>query len=244
MRIVTAVDEPALVPAMRELGGSPWHEFLLHSRVMNRLFGRLYDMHPELQFAGLSDDDGSLLAVGNCVPVHWRDGLERLPDSGVEWAMIAGYETPGAGPANLLSAVQIAVQKSHLGSGLSTPMVAAMREIARKHGLPALVAPVRPVWKARYPLVPMEQYVQWTRADGHPYDPWMRVHTKLGARILRVCHASLTVEGTRDDWQSWTGLWLPESGDYVVDGGLVPVRFDVAKNLGRYVEPNVWMLHP
>lgn len=244
MRIVTAAEEPALESAMRKLGAAPWAEFLVHSKVINRLFGKLYEVRPEFQYAALSEEDGSMLAQANCVPVFWDKPLDTLPDEGVEWAMIAGFESPNAPPANLLCAIQIVVDPKLLNSGLSTPMVAAMREIARRAGLAALIAPVRPIWKQRYPLVPMDSYVRWTRPDGLPYDPWMRVHTKLGASILKVCPASLTIEATRDDWQKWTGLHLPDTGDYVLEGGLVPMHFDVARNVGRYVEPNVWMLHP
>ncbi|HEX2505450.1 MAG TPA: hypothetical protein VHK22_04505 [Gaiellaceae bacterium] len=41
-----------------------------------------------------------------------------------------------------------------------------------------------------------------------------------------------------------TCLAFPESGPYVVDGALVPVEIDVARNVGRYEEPNLWMRHP
>lgn len=243
MRIVTAAEEPALAPAMRELGGSPWPEFLLHSPVMNRLFGRLYDDHPHCQYAGV-DDHGVIVAVGNCVPVRWTNPLESLPREGVEWAVKSAYEVPRTGPDNLLCAIQIVVQPALLGTGLSAVMVRAMREIARRQGLDSLIAPVRPIWKHRYPLVPMERYARWVRPDGLPYDPWVRVHVRLGASIIRVCEASLTVVGTRDDWEKWTGLHVPESGDYTIAGGLVPMHFDAATNQGWYVEPNVWMLHP
>jgi hypothetical protein len=36
-------------------------------------------------------------------------------------------------------------------------------------------------------------------------------------------------------------MTFPEDGDYIVAGGLVPVRF--ANGRGTYVEPNVWMRH-
>jgi hypothetical protein len=34
------------------------------------------------------------------------------------------------------------------------------------------------------------------------------------------------------------------SGRYVVPGALTPVTIDRRRDRGRYVEPNVWMLHP
>src|SRR5258708_31304265 len=40
-------------------------------------------------------------------------------------------------------------------------------------GLGLLIAPVRPSWKDRYPLIPIAEYAAWRRADGLPFDPWM-----------------------------------------------------------------------
>jgi hypothetical protein len=37
------------------------------------------------------------------------------------------------------------------------------------------------------------------------------------------------------------GARLPDDGDYLVPGGLVPVRVEDGR--GIYVEPNVWMRH-
>jgi hypothetical protein len=45
------------------------------------------------------------------------------------------------------------------------------------------------------------------------------------------------------DWESWTGIEFPETGIYVVAEALVPVEVDREKDLGTYVEPNVWMRH-
>jgi len=118
-----------------------------------------------------------------------------------------------------------------------------MRSTAARHGLGDLIAPVRPTWKSRYPLTPMERYVRWRRDDGLPFDPWIRLHVRLGGEILAVCLESLVVRGTVAEWEGWTGLAFPESGDYVVEGGLVPVTIDRARDVGRYADPNLWMRH-
>ena len=101
---------------------------------------------------------------------------------------------------------------------------------------------MRPTWKERYPLIPMERYVRWTRQDGLAFDPWIRLHARLGAEQLEVCPASLRVEGTREEWEAWAGMPFPADGRYAVPGALVPVEF--AGGRGEYVEPNVWMRHP
>jgi hypothetical protein len=50
--------------------------------------------------------------------------------------------------------------------------------------------------------------------------------------------------GTVTEWEEWTEMALPESGNYVVPGALVPITIDRERNEGAYVEPNVWMVHP
>jgi hypothetical protein len=90
--------------------------------------------------------------------------------------------------------------------------------------------------------MPIERYITWRREDGLPLDPWLRVHERLGAEILAPAYASMRVEAPVASWEEWTGQRLPADGDYVVEGGLVPMR--VADGVGVYVEPNVWMRHP
>ena len=53
----------------------------------------------------------------------------------------------------------------------------------------------------------------------------------------------MTITGTVSEWEAWTGMPFPDSGEYVVPGALVPVSIDRELDRGRYVEPNVWVLH-
>jgi hypothetical protein len=50
-----------------------------------------------------------------------------------------------------------------------------MSELACRKRLRRLIAPVRPSWKERYPLTPIERYITWRREDGQLLDPWMRL---------------------------------------------------------------------
>jgi len=38
-------------------------------------------------------------------------------------------------------------------------------------------------------------------------------------------------------------MTFPDSGEYVVEGALCPVAIDKEEGLGRYVEPNVWVVY-
>ena len=39
-------------------------------------------------------------------------------------------------------------------------------------------------------------------------------------------------------------MYFPETGPYVIGGALRPVEMDLERDLGVYIEPNVWMCHP
>jgi hypothetical protein len=104
-----------------------------------------------------------------------------------------------------------------------------------------LVAPVRPSWKDRYPLTPIDRYASWRREDGLPFDPWLRVHARLGARILRPEPRSMEITAPTSDWEAWTQMAFPDDGEYVFPGGLAPLS--VNARTGTYWEPNIWMQH-
>ena len=83
---------------------------------------------------------------------------------------------------------------------------------------------MRPTWKERYPLTPIESYVLWRREDGYHYDPWIRTHERLGAEILSPGAEVDDRRGTRERVGGVDELQFPEDGDYVVPGALVPVQ--------------------
>ena len=101
-----------------------------------------------------------------------------------------------------------------------------MAGLAREAGLGALIAPVRPNRKERYPTIPIERYARWVHDDGTPFDPWVRVHTGMGARLGPALPQSMHITGSAADWESWTGMRFPETGDYVFPAGLATVHID------------------
>jgi hypothetical protein len=71
----------------------------------------------------------------------------------------------------------------------------------------------------------------------------MRVHERLGATILKPEPRSLHISGTLHEWEQWTGITFPVSGDYWFPHGLTTLAIDLDSNRGLYWEPNVWMRH-
>jgi GNAT superfamily N-acetyltransferase len=236
LRIVTAAEEQlSRHPSFKGIHGV-WPEFLMHDRVVNAHWDDLYERRPEFQFYVFDEAEDAVLAEGNTVPVVW-DGT---PESGgVDWAI---PQVRSDAEPTTLCALQAMVRREAQGRGLSRLIVETMGRIAREHGLDCLIAPVRPTLKPSYPLVPIERFVEWRREDGLLLDPWLRTHERLGAEIVGIAEESMRIEGTVEEWETWTGMRFPDDGDFVVGGALVPVRFGSGR--GLYVEPNIWMRHP
>jgi hypothetical protein len=204
---------------------------------MNRYWPLLLEERPDFQFHVLDGDD--VIARARTLPIRWDGTVEDLPD-GIDGALIRGFDEVGA---NVLCAMLIAVPAALRRTGASRLALAGMVELARRHALGSLIAPVRPSWKDRYPLAPIERYAAWRRDDGLLFDPWLRIHERAGGTILKPEPRSLRITGTVAEWEAWTQLAFPETGDYVFPGGLATVAIDREADVGRYWEPNVWMLH-
>jgi hypothetical protein len=237
----TFAQQPEADPQIEQLSHEAWPAFLLHGNIHHWYL--LFEMFPGYQLL-LRDEAGTLIAVGHAVPLFWDGSLSDLPGTIEEILLRAEHAHRSRQAANTLSALAAMVSSQHRGQNLSSAVIQEMRALALQHACTALIAPVRPTWKSRYPLTPMEQYVQWKRSDGAPLDPWIRVHWRLGAQPLCVAPNTLTVEATVQEWEAWTGMAFPESGPYVIPGALQPVLIDCERDAGRYEDPNYWMKHP
>lgn len=241
-RIVTAADDPAFGDFSERLAVEVWPAFMLQDPVASRYWRYLFEYWPQYQFALLQDEE--LVAVGNSLPAPWTAEAAALPDEGWDWILPHAVETHNAGAAPTAQfALQVMVPLKHRGQGWSQKAVAAMADIGRAHSLGHLYAPVRPSGKSQYPLIDMDQYVTWQDERGRPFDPWIRVHLRLGARFVKVCPRSMTITGTLAQWHEWTGLPFPGSGQYTVPGALAPVTADAKADHATYIEPNVWLEH-
>jgi len=83
--------------------------------------------------------------------------------------------------------------------------------------------------------------VEWRREDGAHFDPWVRLHERVGGEILAPAPQSMVIEAPVAEWEEWTAMTFPEDGSYVVPGMLAPL--DVRDGVGVHVEPNIWLRH-
>ena len=238
LRFFTFDERPELEQRKRPLLEA-WPAFMFEDPVAGERWHLLYERFGGFQYFLLDEEVDELVAEVNSLPV--RVDLAALPDRGWDEVMTRG--TDAVDPPNVVTALQVMIAPGRQGQGLSKLCLETMRANAVDHGFAHLVAPVRPSWKARYPLVAIDRYVTWTTDEGLPLDPWLRVHARLGADLVRPCPSSMTITGSVPDWERWTEMAFPDSGRYVVPGALEPVSIDREQDLGTYVEPNVWMHH-
>jgi hypothetical protein len=241
-RLCTLTDVPALEPDLERLVAAGWPRFALESPLDRAYWERLLREFAQYQVL-LVDSQRRLLGVGQSIPFRWDGRPAGLPggwDAVFARAMVDADtgRTPTAA-----AALGITMAAGARGQGLSHLLLRGLRQVAANHNLADLVAPVRPNRKALYPLTPIDRYLAWTLADGRPFDPWLRVHVRLGGEILGICPESMVVTGSVAEWEEWTELAFPDSGPYIVPGALVPVEIDRDRDEGRYVEPNVWVRH-
>jgi len=223
--------------------GDNWPQFMLNDPVAEN-FSDLYARRPEFQFVLVGEDPDEPLALGNSLPLRWDGAPEELPDDGWDWAFLKGFRDLDSGVRpNLLCAIQAVVFHENRGKGLSKYIVEGMRSLAKAEGYAALIAPVRPSRKSDHPDISIDEYVTWTDEDGAPRDPWLRVHHRLGARIIRPCPNAMRIAGSLTDWHGWTGIRFETGGKHIVPGALVAVEVDLEADSAVYVEPNVWMWH-
>ena len=241
IEVFTLDQRPDLESPARSLDAA-LPEFMHHDTVANRYWESLYSEFPGFQIVACKKDE--VMAAGNTIPVFWDSIVEGLP-AGLDGVVERGFEDlKNERSPTVVSALLAVVPHTNRGRGLSRVLLNGMKAVAVEHGLGALIAPVRPTFKSQYPLTPLERYMRWEREDGLPFDPWLRVHRRLGAEFLNVAYRSMVIRGTVREWEEWTSMCFPESGSYVVPGALQPVVMDLEDDLGVYEEPNVWMRHP
>jgi len=230
-------DNKKLVDVINKLHSEPWPVFLSEDSSVKKYWQRLYQVYPEYQL--LFRINSEYIAVANSAPIYWNGNNDNLP-AGFDEAI--GTIIEDNKKSNTLCGMAVVISKEHLGKGISSKIINNLKKLAKSYSYSNLILPVRPTLKSQYPTISMDNYIKWEK-DDLPFDPWLRVHIKIGGGILKVENPSMIVRGTVSDWQRWTGMYFGESNKYIIQGALNPVNIDLENDLGEYIEPNVWVLH-
>jgi GNAT superfamily N-acetyltransferase len=242
LRFATLNEDPELAVRQREIVASVWKPFMLQDALADRCWARLERYFADFQIYLLRGDE--LLGLANTIPFCWHLPLKWLPQRGWDWLMERGITGHERGtPPNCLGGLQLAVAAAFQGQGYSAMLLEEMKREAIRRGLSRLLVPIRPTLKHHYPLLPMGRYLGWDNGRGLPYDPWIRTHVKSGARIVRTCRRSMTIRGSVEQWEGWTGLAFRSAGRYPVGGATSAVRIDLATDEGLHHDRNVWVCY-
>lgn len=161
-QIFTDSERPDLFDRLDELA-DPWPEFIHHDDVVNEWWPLLHQRFPDFQLVLYDPDVDVILGRGCTLPVSWDGRNESLLAGVVDILRDAFDERT---EANVLCALVAVVDPRQQGRGLSGHIIEGMATAAGRASLKCLIAPVRPTWKDRYPLIPIEDYMRWTREDG------------------------------------------------------------------------------
>ena len=168
-------------------------------------------------------DGETVVATCNSIPVIWDLNPDHLLDAGWDWALESGFHNQQLGyEPTTLAALSITVAKEYLGQGVSAQAVRAMTAIAAEHELQRADRAGAPLAQAPLPADP----------DGelHSLDAARRTALRSVAAdaraarraLVKVAPHSMVIPGTVAQWEEWTGLKFPESGDYIIPGALNP----------------------
>jgi GNAT superfamily N-acetyltransferase len=240
--LVSLAERPDLIRPMSRFNGSVWPTFMLQDSQADSHWHHFDEDFPEFQLI-LLDSAGEIAATNNSAPLGWDGTDDGLPDGWDDQVERTVEDLLGGAPVNTLGAIQIVVDPARRGSRLGGVMVQAMQANGRARGYGAVIACVRPTEKDRYPLIPIERYAFWTRPDGLPFDAWIRLHVRLGARVVRGSPRAMTIRGSIADWEAWTGETFPGTGDYILPFAAAPIKIDREADEGVYYDPNVWVVH-
>lgn len=239
LTVVTLVERPDLAELVGEAEAEGFPEFLLHDAVWEATLPPAMERYPECQLFLLEGDVP--VFVGNAVRFPWSGDPDELPP-GTHAALELSLSCPIEEATTLCGVQGVALQQGK-GTGRSVDLMIAFQDLARRNGWRCVV-PVRTVLKDLYPLIPMREYADWRSEDGEAFDPWVRIQERVGGRRLSIVEDALMMEAPIGDWEAWTGLAMPASGSYVIEGGQAPLTVDRSAGTGHYAEAHIWFEYP
>ncbi|MEY0590169.1 transferase [Providencia manganoxydans] len=247
INIYSFVQRPDLIAQSEVLLDALWPQFMCETAVPDEYWEQLYqEPMNHFQFLAATTVKGKETVIGviKAVPFQWTDSdLTKLKEFG--WDDIFNFAIENKqGDTRYISALSVTVEPKYRGYHIPELLISALKKAAMNYGAKAVVVPVRPTLKHCYPLQSFDDYCAWKNEKGEPFDPWIRTHWRLGGKILWPIYRSMVIEGTIEQWESWTGMRFMQSGQYVVPSALVPVSVDFEKQWIEYIEPNLWMIHP
>ncbi len=243
-RVVPYLEQPELLKELGNLEEESFPDFLNEDPAWTEVAPHFYQEFAAFQFFIVEEKSNKVVGLCNNVPFNWDDNPDSLPSyQQMMLGALADWQAGNHKP-NTLSGVLVLLDPEYRGQGLVEMLGGNIIGLAKQHEMTSIMVAVRPTLKEQYPLVSIEEYIQWKNADGKMFDPWLRAQALMGSKLVKAEPQSTVIDGSVAQWEAWTKMTFPVSGDYWVPGALSTVHIDLENDLGRHYEPHVWYKTP
>ncbi|NLI09792.1 MAG: hypothetical protein GX447_03425 [Elusimicrobia bacterium] len=240
MEIFDLMSKPEYERKARDLNKKGWPKYLLNWECPG--WDEIFIYFKKYQV--IISEKGELSAAGFTVPLFYQGDLNKIEDDISVLILTALAQNREKVKPNILLAISAVVDEKNKGKGLSSILLKEMKNKAVSEKIKSVILPTRPILKHKYPLIPIEEYCLWKNEKGEAFDPWTRLHFKMGGKIIKTSQSCISIKGSSAQWKEWTELEIPYSGSYIIPGGLSPMRYEKSSDIGIYNMPCVWMEYP
>jgi GNAT superfamily N-acetyltransferase len=202
------------------------------------------DYDRDLHLVAERKDTNELVATIDAIEIDWDGNPKTLPERGWTEIIEEGLIREAEGrelKTDWIAALGTSVLPDYQKFGLSKTLLEELVKKAKSLGYKGMVAPVRPIYRFRMPDLTIQDYVNVRLPDGEHFDPWVRIHERIGGQIIGVCPASAVFSAPITDWQDWSKMKLPENGKVLVPNAIN--YLEIKDSLGVLKEDSIWILH-
>lgn len=211
------IDLSALHQRLESKLWAPWLQASLQSLQLRSA------LYPAEQLA-LVDHRNNPVASLSLARISWDGDPATLPT----WDAIAvdaktglsSYDTAVCSPrGNTLVAMSMNVKPELQGKGLARQLLGEAQKLARQTGAEHLIGSFRPSDYGKTKLEARStgrtppsflDYCRLERADGKPFDGWLRVLSSMGMQMMREDSQAMRVDVAGDEFQMHASLYNPK----------------------------------
>lgn len=241
-QVMTLGTAPYLRAKLDELHLDVWPEYFNGSPVLQNNWQTMYDCFPQGQMVIMESLD-SIVGGGNSVLLNWDGSVSDIP-KGWDGALLRALEEQGQQrEPNTLVVLAGVIDRQFKSRKLAGLIIQAFKQIAASLQLEHLLVALRPIAKTQYQTMPLNDYVNLRNSGGKHSDAWLRLHCDAGGVLLACEEASQYIEGSLDEWASWSGRTFDCSGDEFLTDTLAKVSVDIESDRAFYYDPCIWLEH-